>query len=152
MLIPSSLLALAMVVQAASPRATLEKFLWEPTKKIGTVKQIEAIARKDPTTSELTQIGNNQSPIPNGLLTLTYPGLVIKLLIATYEGGSGLRSFEITDMEWLNKIGIPLPRTKSEIVKFLGPGRASPGGLLYQQGSAIGPMTLRLTFDGDKLI
>ena len=85
----SYLLALALVLQA-SPRAVLQDFLWEPTKKIGTVKQIEMIARQDPTTSQLTQIGNNQSPIPNGLLTLNYPGLLIKLRISTYEGGSGL--------------------------------------------------------------
>ena len=147
----SLLLGLSLILQgtaATSAQAVLE----QPAKTLQTVKKIENTVRKDPTTAQLTQIGNTQGPIPNGLLTLNYPGLLIKLVVSTYEGNTGLDSLEVTDVSWLDKIGVSLPLTRSEIVKSLGPGRPSAGGLRYQERGVIGAITLQLTFDGEKLI
>jgi hypothetical protein len=109
--------------------------------------------RREPPRSELTPIAASQNDVPDATLRLDYDGLVVTMHIQTAYPASRLFRVDITDASWLAELGIDLPDSRLAVLDRLGqPHLITPTHLLYQESGIAGGDTLRLTFEGDRLI
>jgi hypothetical protein len=128
--------------------------LRQPERIFGSsVASVLRLMRRDPIASELTAVGSTQEAVPDAMLRLDYGGLVVTLHIQTLTPASRLFRVDITDMSWLGKLGLKLPESRLAVLEALGPPhRVTPSHLLYQQSGIAGGNTLRLTYEGDRLM
>lgn len=128
----------------------------QPLKRFGeTAKSLTASLSQSHVAADLIPVREMglEEEIPIGLLRLDYGGLVVTLQIHTVEIGSRLFRVDISDPAWLARLGLAIPATRAGAREALGtPYVESPTHWLYQDGSSGSYRTLRLTFEGDRLV
>lgn len=137
-----------------TPSQAASALIDAPTKRLGeTAGQIVSLLRREPEISELTAIGSTQHAIPGAILRLEYPGMIVTLHVDMLRPSSRLFRLDITDMDWLDTLGLKLPKSREEVLKALGtPHLIRPTHLLYQGSGIASGSTLRLTYEGDRLV
>lgn len=138
------------VTASAAARALLAR----PERIFGkSANDVFRLMKREPPVSELRPIAASQYDVPDATLRLDYGGLVVTMHIQTAYPASRLFRVDITEMSWLAKLGLELTDSRQSILAALGPPHlVTPSHLLYQDSGIAGGNTLRLTFEGDRLI
>jgi hypothetical protein len=144
------ILALQIPVTPAAKTA-----IHAPRERIGgTYQSLTAIAGERVRRFDVRKFENPHTDIPGAQYTVDYGGITVTFFSHPLSSDILVTAVDVTEMKWLAPLGITFGDTRPAIEARLGrPIKSDAATLHYEdeEGSDIGPSTLTLSFDGQRL-
>ena len=127
-----------------------------PAARLGrTYQSLEAVLPPRVRTFNVVPAPSPHAQILHAQWTADYGGIEIKFFNSPASSSILVTAVTVTDPKWLKNLGVNIATSRFEIEKQLGAPLKSTGTTMTyedEEGSDIGPSTLTLRFDGDRLI